>query len=94
MELLESINPFVMQLFLVPVIVIGLGVLVSVLTKKVYLAPLITLLFNLIIELLYHGRQTEGFILSSWNIVFPIFSFVVAWVIIFVQKQKTKINNG
>ncbi|SDY58991.1 hypothetical protein SAMN05421736_102347 [Evansella caseinilytica] len=46
MEFIESIDPFLMQLFIVPLIIIGFGLFMSILAKKVFVAPLI----NIVIE--------------------------------------------
>lgn len=92
MELIQSIDPFLMQLFIVPLIVIGLGVLTSILTKKVFVAPLITLLLNLLFEIWYfkYYFQINEISYTSWNIIFPIISLVLSWIIVSVLKQEIK----
>lgn len=50
MDFLNKIDPFVRQLFLVPVFVIGLGVYVSYVTKRIWVAPALTLLLNNLLE--------------------------------------------
>ena len=50
---MPGIDPFLMQLFIVPAVVIGVGVFVASLTKKVVLAPVVTLLLNLLYEIWY-----------------------------------------
>lgn len=50
---MPGFDPFLMQLFIVPAVVIGVGVFVSSLTKKVVLAPVVTLLLNLLYEIWY-----------------------------------------
>ncbi|MFB5560788.1 hypothetical protein [Bacillus cereus] len=50
MDFLSKIEPFVRQLFLVPVFVIGLGVYVSYVTKRIWVAPVLTLLLNNLLE--------------------------------------------
>lgn len=42
MSNVELIDPFIMQLFIVPLIVIRLSVIASALFKKVFIAPLTT----------------------------------------------------
>ena len=92
MEFTESIDPFLMQLFIVPTIVIGLGLLVAILSKRVFVAPLITLLLNLLYETWYikHYYPELEISYTSWNIIFPLFSLVFSWVIVSVLKVERK----
>ena len=92
MEFIESIDPFLMQLFIVPTIVIGLGLLVAILSKRVFVAPLITLLLNLLYETWYikHYYPELEISYTSWNIIFPLFSLVFSWVIVSVLKVERK----
>ncbi|KMK78330.1 hypothetical protein AB990_01425 [Alkalihalobacillus pseudalcaliphilus] len=70
-----------MQLVIIPVITIGFGVLVAFLFKKVYLAPLVTLLINALIEMslgfIYYGHFSLSS-LSAWNFLFPVISLAIA----------------
>ncbi|GEM04235.1 hypothetical protein HMI01_12230 [Halolactibacillus miurensis] len=94
MAFTESIDPFLMQLFIVPLIVIGLGLLAAIFTKKVWVAPLITLLLNLIYETWYskYYYPESELILTSWNIIFPAMSLFIAWGLVYTLKlnQHTK----
>ena len=92
MEFIESIDPFLMQLFIVPTIVIGLGLLVAILSKRVFVAPLITLLLNLLYETWYikHYYPELEISYTSWNIISPLFSLVFSWVIVSVLKVERK----
>ena len=94
MEFIESIDPFLMQLVIVPLVVIGLGLLVSIRTKKVFVAPFITLLLNLLYETWYmkHYYPELEINYTSWNIIFPVISLVISWVVVSVPKQKSKQN--
>ncbi|KUP07732.1 hypothetical protein Q75_04320 [Bacillus coahuilensis p1.1.43] len=94
MEFIESIDPFLMQLFIVPLLVIGLGLLVSILAKKVFVAPLITLLLNLLYETWYmkHYYPEHEISYTSWNIIFPVISLVISWIVLSVLKQKSNQN--
>lgn len=87
-----AIDPFIMQLFIVPLCVIGIGVIVSSLTKKVFIAPFITLLLNLLYETWYMKQYYPEHQLSytSWNIAFPLMSLMIAWIVISFLKQKNK----
>jgi hypothetical protein len=83
-KLMEMIDPFLWQLFIVPLIVIGLGVLVSALTRKIFVAPIITLVLNVLYEVWYskYYLQASDIYLTSWNIIFPAISLVVSFVIV------------
>lgn len=77
------IDPFIMQLFIVPAIVIGIGVAVSVRLKRIYIAPITTLVLNLLYETWYslYYYPNEGFIYTTWNVIFPVIAFAIALVI-------------
>lgn len=83
------IDPFIWQLVIVPILTIGTGVLVAIRFEKAYIALLVTLLFNVCIELamglLYVPYEIY---LSSFNFIFPIFSFVLAYT--FIGKRQTE----
>lgn len=85
-----SIDPFIMQLVIVPLIVIGFGVAVSIVTKKLFIAPIITLILNLMYEFSYfkiiYPELPMNF--SSWNIIYPIVSFIISWVLLSFFKKK------
>lgn len=94
MEFIELIDPFIMQLFIVPLIVIGLGLLASIIAKKVFIAPLITLLLNLLYETWYmkHYYPEHEISYTSWNIIFPVISLVISLVVVSALKQKSKLK--
>ena len=56
---MDLIDPFIWQLVIVPILTIGTGVLIALRFEKAYIAPLITLVLNLAIEmtmgLAYYG---------------------------------------
>ncbi|ENQ3105304.1 hypothetical protein ACEOWJ_001273 [Bacillus cereus] len=89
MEVIEPIDPFIMQLVIIPLIVIGLGVLASVLVKKIFIGPLITLFLNALYEIWYfkHYYPENGFFLSSWNIIFPVISLVISGVAAAIRNE-------
>lgn len=78
MKIFEIIDSFLMQLFIVPLMVIGLGVLASMLTKKVFVSPIITLVLNILYEVWYnkHYYPESDMSFTSWNIVFPEISLL------------------
>lgn len=86
---MDLIDPFIWQLAIVPILTIGTGILIALRFEKAYIAPLITLVLNLAIEmtmgLVYYGTLTSP---SSWNLLLPIPSFLVAYT--FLSKRKTE----
>lgn len=90
MGFIDLIDPFMMQLFIVPLIVIGLGILVSYILKNIFIGPLITLFLNILYEIwyiwnYYHKLELT---LTSWNIIFPGISILISWIVVSIQKQK------
>ncbi|MDU1230494.1 MAG: hypothetical protein E7B13_11515 [Clostridium sp.] len=90
MGFIDSIDPFMMQLFIVPMIVIGLGILVSYTLKNIFIGPLITLFLNILYEIWYiwHYYHKLELTLTSWNIIFPAISLLISWIVVSIQKQK------
>ncbi|MDL4842399.1 hypothetical protein [Aquibacillus rhizosphaerae] len=89
MSFINSVDPFVMQLIIIPIIVIGLGVLLATITKKIWVGPLVTLVLNLLYEVwysMYYYPDLE-LIITSWNIIFPIISLVLSLVFVLVRKN-------
>lgn len=89
---MEMIDPFLWQLFIVPLIVIGSGVLVSALTRKIFAAPIITLVLNALYEVWYikYYLQASDIHLTSWNIIFPAISLVLSFVIVNILMERNK----
>lgn len=94
MSFIDSIDPFLMQLVLIPIIVIGLGVMLATITKKVFIGPLVTLILNLLYELWYskYYYPDSELIITSWNIIFPLISLVISGIFVSVRKAKSKEN--
>ncbi len=65
------------------------GVLIAIRVEKAYVAPLITLVLNLAIEmtmsLVYYETLHSP---SSWNVLLPIPAFLIAYA--FIGKRKTE----
>ncbi|MBR7794491.1 MAG: hypothetical protein ACQEWU_00420 [Bacillota bacterium] len=92
MNFIESIDQFLMQLVIVPIVVIGLGVLSAVTTKRIFVGPLVTLILNLLYEVWYAKYYYPDLEISftSWNIYFPIISLVISGIFISARKTKPK----
>jgi hypothetical protein len=92
MEFIDSIDPFLMQLVIVPLIVIGLGVLVSYSIKNIFIGPLLTLFLNVLYEIWYmkHYYPEVEISFTSWNIIFPVISLVISGVVVSIRKQNNK----
>ncbi|GAA0492916.1 hypothetical protein GCM10008986_19170 [Salinibacillus aidingensis] len=94
MNFIYSLDPFVMQLIIIPFIVIGLGVLLAAVTKKIFIGPLATLILNLLYEVCYsmYFYPDSELIFSSWNIIFPLLSLVFSAIFVWVRKSNTEIE--
>ena len=84
----KSIDPFLMQLMVVPFIAIGIGVLIGKLTKKVVIAPMITLILNIGYEKYFLGLSKIDLGIDSWNIIFTLLSFTISLIVIRGYKLK------
>lgn len=87
MKLIESIDPIVMQLVIVPAIVIGIGVLLAILTKRVYTGPITTMLLTLNYNYWYFtsffpDSELSFTMVSSWCIIFPLISLYLSWIFV------------
>ena len=87
MKLIESIDPIIMQLVIVPIIVIGIGILLAILTKKVYIGPITTMLLTLSYNHWYFtsffpNSELSFTMISSWCIIFPLISLYLSWVFV------------
>lgn len=77
--MISKIDPFLLQLVIVPIITIGAGIIGTLLTRKKYIGPLITTILILAFEFFVMGT------FSSWNIILPIVSLVVSRVILEIK---------
>lgn len=95
MSIIQNIDPFLLQLGILPFIVIGCGIFVVFLTKKIFLGPLITLALNLLYEAIYQKTNypDRELMLSSWNIVLPLISFLLSLVIVKRFLQNKELSN-
>lgn len=76
-----GIDPFILQLVIIPIIVIGLGLLGVFITKKIILGVIITLVANILLELIIF----EGGI-SIWSIIFPIVTLIIS--LFFIKNKR------
>lgn len=86
MKLIESINPIIMQLLIVPVIVIGIGILLSIVTRRVYVGPIATMILTLSYNYWYFttffpDSELSFTMVSSWCIIFPLISLYLSWLV-------------
>lgn len=89
MKFIDLMDPFLIQLIIVPIIVIGLGVLVAYVAKKTFIGPLTTLFLNILYEILYimHYYPKSEITLSSWNIIFPLISLIFSFIVVANRRQ-------
>ncbi|HLT55484.1 MAG TPA: hypothetical protein VK057_05200 [Bacillota bacterium] len=89
MDFINSLDPFLFQLVILPVVVIGVGTAVSLVTGKIFVGPLVTLLLNLAFETWYFTSYDfdVGLYYSPWNLILPAISLVFCWIVVSVRKQ-------
>ncbi|BAB07753.1 hypothetical protein P4637_08510 [Halalkalibacterium halodurans] len=88
MKILTFIDPYLLQLYIVPFVVISVGVLAAIVTKKVRIAPVVTLVLNALYEFTKHQLfySESPFQFTSWNLIFPTFSLFITSFIFLVKK--------
>lgn len=87
MKLIETIDPFIMQLVIVPLVVIGIGIFAAAASKKIYIGPITTLAVTLAYNSWYFPHMFPGApipvaMIFSWCIIFPFFSLVLSWLFV------------
>jgi hypothetical protein len=87
---IRSIDPFLMQLVIIPFITIGCGVISSIFLKKVYVAPIVTFIITALDEIYYFKHYYSEIRLTSWSIILPVVSLVIALIIIPMIKINEK----
>lgn len=85
MKVIASIHPIIMQLMIVPFFVIGIGVLFAILSKRVYVGPITTMLLTLTYNYwyfttFYPDSKLSFTMISSWCIIFPLVSLYLSWL--------------
>ncbi|MGI2326746.1 hypothetical protein [Planococcus sp. YIM B11945] len=94
------IDPFLMQLFIVPISVIGLGLVATAISKKtrleVIIGPIVTLLLNMLYEVWYSFSFDPNIELSfsSSNIINPLITFFLSWILINREKSNENSNSN
>ena len=91
MKLIESIDPIVMQLVILPTMVIGIGIVLAFLTKRIYVGPITTMLLTLSYNFWYFSSffpnsKLSFTMVSSWCIIFPLISLYLSWLFILQPK--------
>ncbi|QHS21827.1 hypothetical protein GWK91_02195 [Virgibacillus sp. MSP4-1] len=94
MNFIDSLDPFVMQLIIIPFTVIGSGVLLAAVTKRILIGPLITLILNLLYEICYslYFYPDSELTFSSWNVIFPLLSLFFSAIFVWVRKANVEIE--
>ncbi|MBO3443713.1 hypothetical protein [Clostridium sp. CCUG 7971] len=83
----SNVDPFIMQLLIVPFISIGLGVFVSRKTRVVFLAPLITFVLSFIYTKFFLGLPWEKILRFEWGFIFSTLSLIIALIFKFKSKK-------
>lgn len=96
MNFINSIDPFLFQLILLPVAFIGLGIAASLFAAKIFVGPLVTLLLNPSFETWYFTASDfgGGIYYSPWNLILPALSLILCWVAVSVRKEIVKVKQA
>lgn len=91
-ELYLTVDPFIMQLLIVPLVVIGLGVGVAAITRKFYLGPVVTFLLTFLnnfsyFKIFYPGHDVSLRTLLSWCLIYPVTSLLVSGLVVAMLKK-------
>ncbi|AQU79415.1 hypothetical protein AJGP001_09160 [Planococcus faecalis] len=86
MKFIESIDPIIMQLLVVPIVVIGIGILLSIITRRIYIGPIVTMVLTLSYNYWYFttffpNSELSFTMVSSWCIIFPLISLYLSWLV-------------
>ncbi|MBB6452659.1 hypothetical protein HNQ94_001105 [Salirhabdus euzebyi] len=82
-------DPFVLQLIIIPFLAFAIGIVLTIATKNIIAAPILTLALNVTYESMYHYILNYSFSLSSWNIILPLISLFTAYLTLTVLNQPT-----
>lgn len=85
MEFIESTDPIIMQLVIVPFVVISLGVALAVTAKTFIVGPIFTMILTVSYNIwyfshLYPSTQLTFTMISAWCLIFPLFSLYLSWL--------------
>lgn len=85
----ENVDPFLMQLVVVPAIAIGVGVFVAVKTRLYLIAPFITFFLSCIYTIFFLNILD----ITSWEMIFPIISLIISLLFRASKKLEKEIYN-
>ncbi|MEF9992725.1 MAG: hypothetical protein RRZ84_07350 [Romboutsia sp.] len=86
----DFVDPFIMQIVIVPLISIGIGVWISVKKMKFIISPIITFLISLMYSKFFLDLPLDSLLAFEWEIRFSILSLIIS-IIIIKLKNTTKI---
>jgi len=96
-----AVDPFLMQLVIIPFVVIGLGVLAAKRSRKFIVGPFITFILTFsynFLSLISYYPESELFEASAyrymfgWCLIFPLISLVISYIIVTsIEMNKRKL---
>lgn len=94
MHWLSTLDIFFVQLFLFPPLVILLGVVSALLSSRVYIGPLVTLISALELNYWYFSiilpeADIPQMMVASWAILFPLLSLYFSWMAVALAEKQT-----
>lgn len=85
MQWLSTLDIFFVQLILIPPFVISLGVIAALLSSRVFIGPIVTLISALELNYWYFSTilpeaDIPPMMVAYWAILFPLMSLCCSWL--------------
>lgn len=84
----KFVDPFVMQLIIIPLISIGFGVYISIKKDNVLIAPIVTFLISLIFSKFILLLPMSSLLKFEWEIRFSLLSLIISFIAIKFKKGR------
>ena len=97
MQWLNTLDVMIVQLILIPAIVIAFAVFFAKITGRIFIGPLLTLIFSLEINYWYFssvfpGANVSAMLVATWAILFPLLALYFSWIAV-AQPSKQDIKS-
>lgn len=78
----KFIDPFIMQLIIIPLIAIGFGVYISTKKNNLLIGPIVTFLISLFFSKFILLLPLSSLLKFEWEIRFSLLSFIISLIVI------------
>lgn len=85
MQWLNTFDSAIVQLIIIPTVIIAFAVFFAKITGRIFIGPLLTLIFSLEINYWYFsmsfpGSDVSAMLVATWAILFPLLSLYFSWI--------------